>query len=94
MLSFNYFEENENYFLNYVLILIDIIYIIDVILNFLKGYRNFDEHLVFKKRKILKHYLKTWFIIDFLQAIPFFSLFIYNIFAIVSRQIVETKRIM
>ena len=82
MLSFNYFEKNENYFLNYILILIDIIYILDVILNCLRGYRNFDEHLIFKKKKILKHYLKNWFFIDFLQAIPLFSLFIFNIFSI------------
>ena len=30
----------------------------------------------------MRHYIKTWFLIDFLQAIPFFTLFIYNIFSL------------
>ena len=30
----------------------------------------------------MRNYLKRWFIIDFLQSIPFFTLIIYNIFSV------------
>ena len=81
LLSKNYFSKNDNIIINYILILFDIIYIIDCIINSFKGYNNFDEHLIVKTKKIMRHYLKTWFAIDFLQAIPFFSLFIYDLFS-------------
>ena len=54
--------------------LIDLIYIIDIIINFFRAYQDFDEHLIRKARKIFLHYLKTWFIADFIQAIPYYSL--------------------
>ena len=54
LLSNNYFVKKDNYLLNYFFILIDIIYIIDVILNLFKGYKNFDEPLIIKTKKIIK----------------------------------------
>ena len=81
LLSIDYFSENDNNIFNYILILIDIIYIIDCFLYLFRGYKNFYEHLIIKPKKIMRHYFKTWFLIDFLQAIPFFSLIIYNIFS-------------
>ena len=62
---------------NIMLILIDIIYIIDIILNFFRAYQNFDENLVKNRKYIFLHYLKSWFFIDFIQCIPYFSLFKY-----------------
>ena len=82
LLSVNYISKKDNKLLNYILLLIDIIYIIDCFLCLFKGYKNFYEHLIIKPKKIMIHYLKTWFIIDFLQSIPFFSLIIYNIFSV------------
>ena len=82
LLSKNYFSNNSNIMINYILILVDIIYLIDCILNLFKGYKNFDEHLIIKRKKIIRHYIKTWFLIDFLQAIPFFTLFVFNIFSV------------
>ena len=66
---------NKNYFFKILLIIIDIIYIIEMITHFFRPYKNFDENLVKKTRKIIIHYLNTWFLIDFMQAFPFFSLF-------------------
>ena len=62
---------------NIMLILIDIIYIFDIILNFFRAYQNFDETLVRNRKYIFLHYLKSWFFIDFIQCIPYFSLFKY-----------------
>ena len=82
LLSKNYFSKNDKIILNIIFIFIDIIYMIDCIINLFIGYKNFDEHLILRTKKIMRHYLKRWFIIDFLQAIPFFTLIIYNIFSI------------
>ena len=81
LLSINYFSKNDNKILNYIFILIDVVYIVDCFLCLFKGYKNFYEHLIIKPKKIMRHYLKTWFVIDFLQAIPFFTFIIYNIFS-------------
>ena len=62
---------------NIMLILIDIIYIFDLIFNFFRAYQNFDENLVSNRKHIFQHYLKSWFFIDFIQSIPYFSLFKY-----------------
>ena len=48
-----------------------------LLLIFEFAYYDFDELLV-EFNLIAKHYLKTWFIIDFISAIPF--LMIFNIF--------------
>ena len=54
---------------------------------------NFDEHLILRTKKIMRHYLKRWFIIDFLQAIPFFTLIIYNIFSVNFIIIIKNNKI-
>ena len=58
-----------------LLMLIDLIYILDLILNFFRAYHNFDENLVKKSKSIFLHYLKGWFLFDFIQCIPFLTLF-------------------
>ena len=75
LLSQNYFILKENFFCQIILIIIDILYIIDVILNFFRAYQAYDEHLIRRTRKIIIHYIKTWFIFDIIQSIPYFSLF-------------------
>ena len=74
ILSKGYFIKNDNYFYKSILIIIDIIYIIDIIINFFRAYHNFDENLIKNTKKIFAHYIKTWFIIDLIEAIPYFSL--------------------
>ena len=82
LLSKNYFYKNDEVILNIIFIFVDIIYIFDCIINLFIGYKNFDEHLIIRIKKIMRHYLKTWFVIDFLQAIPFFTIIVYNIFSL------------
>ena len=70
--NFFLFKEKENF--QIILIIIDLIYIIDVILNFFRAYINYEEHLIRRTKKIVLHYLRTWFLFDLIQAIPLFSL--------------------
>ena len=72
----NVFILKENKFFKILLISIDIIYIIDLINNFFRAYQTYDDHLIRRTRKIFKHYIQTWFLIDFIQIIPFFSIFL------------------
>ena len=74
ILSKNIFIDKELYSCEVILIIIDIIYILDIIINFFRAYQNFDENLILKSKKIIANYLKTWFFFDFIQGIPFFSL--------------------
>ena len=76
-LSKDYFIIKDNPIWKLIFLIIDIIYIIDIILNFFRAYHNFDENLVRKTKKIFFHYLKTWFFLDFIQAIPFYSIIIF-----------------
>ena len=56
-------------------ILIDIIYIIDSILPFFTAYYNIDDVLKTDLKEISITYLKSYFLIDFLSAIPFKTIF-------------------
>ena len=58
--------------LNYFM---DLIYIIDLILSFLRPYYNFDEQLMTNNSKIILHYLYGYFFIDLICSIPFYSIF-------------------
>ena len=78
-----YFLQNiilsgENKICLIILTFIDFIFIIDIIINFFRAYQNFDEKLVRKTRYIFLNYLKTWFIFDLIDAIPFFTFFKYK----------------
>ena len=53
---------------------IDIIYIIDLITGFFRAYYNFEEVLIKKNIDICINYLTGWFILDLIEAFPFFTL--------------------
>ena len=53
-------------------ILIDIIYLIDLITGFFRAYYNFEEVLIIKKKYIFFNYIKGNFLIDLIEAIPYF----------------------
>ncbi|KAG2777303.1 hypothetical protein PC129_g18788 [Phytophthora cactorum] len=47
----------------------DVIYLLDVILNFRTGYVE-DTEVIMDNRLVAKHYIKTWFIVDVIGSIP------------------------
>ena len=76
-LSQNDFILQDNNLFIIILIIIDVLYIIDVIINFFRAYKNYDEKIIKRTKKIISHYFKTLFLIDLIQAFPYFSLLHY-----------------
>uniref|UniRef100_A0AAR2JGF6 Cyclic nucleotide-binding domain-containing protein n=1 Tax=Pygocentrus nattereri TaxID=42514 RepID=A0AAR2JGF6_PYGNA len=57
--------------LNVVDLMVDIMFIIDILINFRTTYVNCNEEVVSHPGKIAVHYFKGWFLIDMVAAIPF-----------------------
>ena len=53
---------------------IEILFFLDFVVQFMRAYYDFDENLVTNKKKIISHYLSTWFFIDLITIIPTFTL--------------------
>ncbi|XP_075436515.1 voltage-gated inwardly rectifying potassium channel KCNH6 isoform X2 [Ascaphus truei] len=63
--------------LNIVDLIVDIMFIVDIIINFRTTYVNANDEVVSHPAKIAIHYFKGWFLIDMVAAIPF-DLLIYR----------------
>uniref|UniRef100_A0A673G1Z9 Potassium voltage-gated channel subfamily H member 2 n=1 Tax=Sinocyclocheilus rhinocerous TaxID=307959 RepID=A0A673G1Z9_9TELE len=57
--------------LNVVDLIVDIMFIIDIIINFRTTYVNTNDEVVSHPLRIAVHYFKGWFLIDMVAAIPF-----------------------
>uniref|UniRef100_A0A8C3RZ36 Potassium voltage-gated channel subfamily H member 2 n=1 Tax=Chelydra serpentina TaxID=8475 RepID=A0A8C3RZ36_CHESE len=57
--------------LNVVDLLVDIMFLIDILINFRTTYVNSNEEVVSQPARIAIHYFKGWFLIDMVAAIPF-----------------------
>ncbi|XP_074477387.1 voltage-gated inwardly rectifying potassium channel KCNH2 isoform X2 [Sebastes fasciatus] len=63
--------------LNVVDLMVDIMFIIDILINFRTTYVNTNDEVVSHPVRIAVHYFKGWFLIDMVAAIPF-DLLIYQ----------------
>ncbi|XP_042354280.1 potassium voltage-gated channel subfamily H member 2-like [Plectropomus leopardus] len=63
--------------LNVVDSIVDIMFIVDIIINFRTTYVNSNDEVVSQSSRIAVHYFKGWFLIDMVAAIPF-DLLIYR----------------
>ena len=61
--------------LNVIELIVDVMFIIDLLVNLRTTYVKHNEELVTCASQIAKHYLKGWFLIDVTAAIPFDILF-------------------
>jgi len=50
--------------------MIDVIFGIDIIINFYSAYHDKNDDIVIDKGRIAMRYLKGWFLIDFLGVFP------------------------
>ena len=57
---------------NLLFFFIDLVYLMDLITSFFRAFYNFEEVLIVKKRKMILNYLKGSFVIDLIEAIPYF----------------------
>ncbi len=65
----------NNYIFNdIILYLNDIIYLLDLVISFFRGFYNFQYKLTLVNSLIIKNYLKRDFFLDLLEAIPIFSI--------------------
>jgi len=55
----------------YIDLLVDIMFIIDIVINFRTTYVSENDEVVSAPSKIAVHYFRGWFIIDLVAAIPF-----------------------
>ena len=55
-------------------IFIEFLNVADLLLNFFRGYYNWEEQLIYRKRKIIIHYLEGWFLFDLISAIPVYTI--------------------
>ena len=56
-----------------ILFFTDFINIIDILLSFFRAYYNYEFALIKRTEKIVRHYLKIYFIPDLIAAIPIFT---------------------
>ncbi|XP_032121891.1 potassium voltage-gated channel subfamily H member 6 isoform X2 [Sapajus apella] len=52
-------------------LIVDIMFVVDIVINFRTTYVNNNDEVVSHPRRIAVHYFKGWFLIDMVAAIPF-----------------------
>lgn len=62
-------------------ILVEVLFIIDIILNFRTTFVNKKGEVVTKPKSIAIHYVRGWFLVDVLAALPFDLLFAANLYS-------------
>ncbi|CAK93234.1 unnamed protein product (macronuclear) [Paramecium tetraurelia] len=65
-----YISFEVNHVIDLVVIAFDILFLIDIVLNFLTGYIDECNNLIIDFNSIFKHYLKTWLLFDVLSVFP------------------------
>ena len=83
MASLDFFETlrrryPEAYPLLYTDLIIDFLFMIDIVMNFRTTYVKEGEVLITNPWKIAVHYFKTYFVVDFVAAIPWDLLASFN----------------
>lgn len=49
---------------------VDVVFVVDVWVNFHTGYFNENDEQVLDKTKIVRRYLRSWFLLDFVSSMP------------------------
>ncbi|KAM8946184.1 voltage-gated delayed rectifier potassium channel KCNH4 [Pelodytes ibericus] len=60
-------------------IVVEMLFILDIILNFRTTYVSQSGQVVYDPRSICIHYLATWFFVDLIAALPFDLLYAFNV---------------
>ncbi|KAM9308566.1 voltage-gated delayed rectifier potassium channel KCNH8 [Gastrophryne carolinensis] len=73
---------------------VEILFIIDIILNFRTTYVSKSGQVIFKGRSICIHYVTTWFVIDLIAALPFDLLYAFNVTVVSLVHLLKTIRLL
>ncbi|XP_009325303.1 PREDICTED: potassium voltage-gated channel subfamily H member 4 [Pygoscelis adeliae] len=60
-------------------IAVEMLFILDIILNFRTTYVSQSGQVVYDPRSICIHYVATWFFVDLIAALPFDLLYVFNV---------------
>ncbi|XP_047466052.1 potassium voltage-gated channel subfamily H member 4-like isoform X2 [Mugil cephalus] len=75
-------------------IVVEMLFIIDIILNFRTTYVSQSGQVVYESRSICIHYATTWFIVDMVAAFPFDLLYVFNITVTSLVHLLKTVRLL
>ncbi|XP_041823291.1 potassium voltage-gated channel subfamily H member 8 isoform X2 [Melanotaenia boesemani] len=75
-------------------VVVEILFIIDIIFNFRTTYVSKSGQVIFDGRQICIHYLTTWFTIDLLAALPFDLLIAVNVSVMSVVHMLKTVRLL
>ena len=70
-----YDNDEEPQFLNVIAYSIDVLFFIDIIINFFTVCTNKYDEIIVDRKKIVKSYLKGWFFFDVIATVPLDMLF-------------------
>jgi hypothetical protein len=75
----HYFCRKKNLLdISLAFMIIEALNILDLLISFFRGYYNWEEQLIYRKRMIIKNYLSGWFLFDLISALPIFTLNKFN----------------
>ncbi|XP_058415395.1 potassium voltage-gated channel subfamily H member 4 [Diceros bicornis minor] len=75
-------------------IVVEMLFILDIILNFRTTYVSQSGQVVSAPRSIGLHYLATWFFVDLIAALPFDLLYVFNITVTSLVHLLKTVRLL
>ncbi|XP_053309344.1 potassium voltage-gated channel subfamily H member 4 [Spea bombifrons] len=75
-------------------IAVEMLFILDIILNFRTTYVSQSGQVVYEPRSICIHYLATWFFVDLIAALPFDLLYAFNVTVTSLVHLLKTVRLL
>uniref|UniRef100_A0A8B9F5V8 Voltage-gated delayed rectifier potassium channel KCNH4 n=1 Tax=Amazona collaria TaxID=241587 RepID=A0A8B9F5V8_9PSIT len=75
-------------------IAVEMLFILDIILNFRTTYVSQSGQVVYEPRSICIHYVATWFFVDLIAALPFDLLYIFNVTVTSLVHLLKTVRLL
>ncbi|CAJ1076187.1 potassium voltage-gated channel subfamily H member 4a [Xyrichtys novacula] len=75
-------------------IAVEMLFILDIILNFRTTYVSQSGQVVYDTRSIYLHYCTTWFFVDLIAALPFDLLYVFNITVTSLVHLLKTVRLL
>ncbi|XP_078795160.1 voltage-gated delayed rectifier potassium channel KCNH8 isoform X2 [Oryzias latipes] len=75
-------------------ILVEILFILDILLNFRTTFVSMSGQVVYDARSICVHYATTWLFVDLIAALPFDLLYAFNISVYFGVHLLKTVRLL
>ncbi|XP_053944318.1 potassium voltage-gated channel subfamily H member 4 [Cuculus canorus] len=75
-------------------IAVEMLFILDIILNFRTTYVSQSGQVVYEPRSICIHYVATWFFVDLIAALPFDLLYVFNVTVTSLVHLLKTVRLL